>query len=489
MKYIGAICLLLLPLGLSAACTGSSPTWTSTADRTSVASCVSSASRNDTINVNSGSATWATPITLTKGVTITGAGAGVTIITSSGGSQFFAGAPDATSIANGDSIKITGFTFDGNNSSTIFLHLQGENGVTGTKAYCCYVILNNTFKNQAAGGSTGVITAADGSEDGQLRGVISGNTFDRTDVTIRVFSDDVLGEWSNTAFNQLAVGTSDNLFFENNTIKCSSSYGGGDSGWSETGQGGRLVMRYNTYNMANCGSTSEFNDMHGFQNFPSNPSTGTMISERYGNTYTNTTQYRCADVRGGIGMIFDNSFSGSAGCSLDIYGQSGGAACPSDISPTPSNYNPLVHLFYFWNNPLNGTNVLATLTYVGSLGCTVTENNGASLGTLGASSQGGWWNYNASCTTSACSSGIGTDTTAPTGTCTKGVGFWVASTPGATVDPNVIQAAKFYQCSATNTWTQYYTPYTYPHPLATTVSTNPHTPFHGPLSMKGGSIK
>ena len=42
------------------------------------------------------------------------------------------------------------------------------------------------------------------------------------------------------------------------------------------------------------------------------------------------------------------------------------------------------------------------------------------------------------------------------GTCTKGVAYWATD-----------QAAQgtLYQCSSTNTWTVYYTPYTYPHPL------------------------
>jgi hypothetical protein len=38
-------------------------------------------------------------------------------------------------------------------------------------------------------------------------------------------------------------------------------------------------------------------------------------------------------------------------------------------------------------------------------------------------------------------------------TCTPLVAYWAA-------DTNTL-----YQCSATNTWTVYYTPYTYPHPL------------------------
>jgi hypothetical protein len=245
-------------------------------------------------------------------------------------------------------------------------------------------------------------------------------------------------------------------------------------------------MRYNTYNMTNCGTTSEFNDIHGFQNWNgavNSGQTGSMISERYGNTYTNVTQYRAENMRGGIDLTFDNIFTGSGSPSLNIYGQTGGASCPSNINPAPTNYNPLMQLAYFWNNTVNGTNKLASLGYVGTLGCTIAENNGAALGTLGSSSQGGWWNQNtSSCTSSSCTAGIGQGTTAPTGTCTKGTAYWVASTPGATTNPSVIQNAALYQCTSTNTWTKYYTPYTYPHPLRSSASASTPAP---PTNLSG----
>ena len=75
-------------------------------------------------------------------------------------------------------------------------------------------------------------------------------------------------------------------------------------------------------------------------------------------------------------------------------------------------------------------------------------------------------------------------TTAPTGTCTTGTAMWVASTASAlSVGANatgtaatnqaVIQAATLYKCTSTNTWTAYYTPYTYPHPLISGTDTTP----------------
>jgi hypothetical protein len=35
--------------------------------------------------------------------------------------------------------------------------------------------------------------------------------------------------------------------------------------------------------------------------------------------------------------------------------------------------------------------------------------------------------------------------------------------------PTTPISGALYKCTATNTWTSYYTPYTYPHPLVTTL--------------------
>ena len=76
---------------------------------------------------------------------------------------------------------------------------------------------------------------------GQVRGVIFGNIFDRCNVLLKIMGNDDTKEWSNGHFPQ-SYGTADNLFFENNTISFSASYNGGDPGWIESGQGGRVVV-------------------------------------------------------------------------------------------------------------------------------------------------------------------------------------------------------------------------------------------------------
>lgn len=454
MKRIALLFTLLsAPQGVLAACTGSSPTWTSTADYASVNTCFSSSSRGDTINVAAGSVTWANTLTLTHGISLIGAGVGNTVITD-GTTKIISGQPDATAIANDEKITITGFTFDGNSTQDTLLELEGASGISGTKAYCCYVIGNNKFQNTTTTSGQGVIQSQ-ANANGQLRGVIYSNTFDRCDTIMRGFSNNDTREWGNTAFNQLAFGTSDTLYFESNTIQFSSAYAGANPGYIEIGQGFRISIRYNTWNLANATNPAEVWDIHGFQNWSGvvdSGQTSTMIEENYGNTFTNMGTFRLVDHRGSWGLYFNNILTGAGGNAIQLYGMSTPGSCSSDINPTPTNYTPQVNNTYFFNNTVNGLSQPATMDGGNPIHCSVTENSN-------------WWNLNAGCTTSACSTGVGTATTAPTGTCTTGVGFWVASTPGATVSSAVIQNGKLYKCTSTNTWTLYYTPYTYPHPL------------------------
>ncbi len=73
-----------------------------------------------------------------------------------------------------------------------------------------------------------------------------------------------------------------------------------------------------------------------------------------------------------------------------------------------------------------------------------------------------FYDYNAACTGAACTTGVGTGTTKPT-SCTTGTGFWVTNEGSWNKKPAGVQGV-LYKCTATDTWTSYYTPYEYPHP-------------------------
>jgi hypothetical protein len=72
--------------------------------------------------------------------------------------------------------------------------------------------------------------------------------------------------------------------------------------------------------------------------------------------------------------------------------------------------------------------------------------------------------------------GFGTLAFRPT-TCTTGVGYFATDQGSWNSSSNGFGNGVLYQCSATNTWTVHYTPYSYPHPLAQgTVTTAPAAP-------------
>src|SRR5689334_944267 len=74
----------LFAISIGFAISSPSATWTAAGvDRTSVASALTSASSGDTVIIPAGSATWSSGITITKGVTINGAGTNSTQILNS----------------------------------------------------------------------------------------------------------------------------------------------------------------------------------------------------------------------------------------------------------------------------------------------------------------------------------------------------------------------------------------------------------------------
>jgi hypothetical protein len=66
--------------------------------------------------------------------------------------------------------------------------------------------------------------------------------------------------------------------------------------------------------------------------------------------------------------------------------------------------------------------------------------------------------------TGASGTGSGTLAARPS-TCTTGVAYWATDQGNWNTSGNGFGQGVLYQCSATNTWTTYYTPYTYPYPL------------------------
>lgn len=443
MKWIISILILLLPqLVRAATITAASVNY---ADVNIAVN--TTAARGDTVIIPDGNSTWTSTLNVTKGVTIkcTNSVGGVKITRTGGYALDIV--PDSTALANGELIRIEKLYFDGGGAADTIIHVTGA-GAAATKAFTNFCFVGNVISNANSSTTAGAFLLG-----GQVRGVIASNIFDRCHVILRTFGADVAAEFSNGNW-PYAYGTVDQLFFEANTIKWTSSFSATDPGWVETGQGARLVMRYNVWNFSNVTDCGALLDVHGFQN---GTETGTMSAEVYGNTFTNVVgAYQWMNFRGVQMLMFNNLGYGTVGGN-DLTQYAGG--CNEDWSGT---YETEISNTYTWNNSDDGSE------------SPFSEN----VDDCGIAENVNYWNYDA---TFDGTTGIGRGTSTPGGTCTTGVGYWKATTATPTTDPAVIQAGTFYKATATDTWTAYYTPFTFPHPLLGSVGvasisiTNPAT--------------
>jgi hypothetical protein len=330
-----------------AACTGSSPTWTADADATSVNSCISSASKGDTINVKAGTFSWSP--TLTKRVSIIGGyGGGTTTI--NGHLEFAPTLNEDTYQLRISNFAINGGGATGEASAVI----QWGIGITdynlGTGIAMPYnarldhcTILNN-------GTGDGV------SMHDTLYGVIDHNTFGASG------SGYTYGFWNESVYRQnsfsqhpqmdYAPGSIGSVYIEDNIVWVNN-----DGRLVAHNVGGRTVWRYNTIHF--LGTNQAIMDIHGTQGIDYASAWGV---EFYGNLASSGAG-GIADVRSGQDRFFWN-VSSSAG--IQYYWGQYMTVCPS-ANPE----SEMIHDSYSWNN---------RRSYTGSLGTPYTGTTNVSFG-------------------------------------------------------------------------------------------------------------
>jgi hypothetical protein len=262
-----------------------------------------------------------------------------------------------------------------------------------------------------------------------------------------------------------------------------------DVGATDHGQGAPgFVFRYNTFDLSNTSGGYLFT-IHGLQSMavtagytaPSGcgypdatPSPvgscdetvaasaqwSTVKSEYYGNKVIHAASLNLYMAhRGSWLMMFFNDVAATGSAPSILYDQ---YSCDSSQSPSTPAYSQHVQNSYIFDNLYNSTNVAMTkgLDFCGDMSIgkpyTITQNVD-------------YWNQNASFngTTGV---GLGTLANKPT-TCTIGVGYWATNQSTSNLsglvgaNPATPLSGTFYKCTSTNTWTSYYSPYTYPHPL------------------------
>lgn len=424
--------------------------------QTAVQTAVNSAVNGDRVLVPACSATWGSAVTVSgKNITVQGAGASSTVIAGSG-----------INLTNAAS-RITGFTF---NLSSRNINVDDSRGFRYDHNTISEPSWQFCFQNL-------------GSQDGarSLRpteGLIDNNSFTNCRVVVFGETFDIGG--SDRWAEPLNFGTSHAVYVEDNTYtvtNCPQGQNGVLCNFVDANVGGRYVARFNTI-------INSYFEAHSAGNY----TRGSRLSEIYNNTTTLQQSgsvngmngfYRPFFLRAGVNMVFHNTYVDSdstididnersydggvwglcdgsrfvdsnqggsgwlcrnqIGAGGDVSYWSAKAGAPASVQiKTPS---------YFWKNTRQTGLDLGVSVANGAV--QIVENRdfyrsvNSFNGTVGV--------------------GEGTLANRPA-SCTTGVAYWVTN-QGEWNSRQAGPDGQLYKCTATNTWTLYYTPYTYPHPL------------------------
>lgn len=480
-----------------AACSGSGTSWNCTAGSTSteVQTALNSASDGATITFATGSYSWSNPISLNniEGVTLICASQGSCAVSFNGHDVLLR---DNVSAPITKLIRISGFKFTGS-PGTAVIWLFGARDIQQLR------VDHNTF---ALGSGQIGILAGETSSAGAVWGVVDHNNFTGPNNFMGV---KVLTGGKTWAAGRM--GSQYNLFVEDNTFNFSNNSNLGEGGL-DAWMGSSVVFRFN--NMLNTRFVN-----HGLCHG------GPMSSEVYGNTISSPTgqapQYRNIHFQGAGEIIaFNNVVGGSSAGHIALQHFRSDASQMPQGSCTASNVCDGTETMIYadgnrspsttyrgypcWRQP--GRDVSGTLKPIylfqnrNASGAKVSirlESGGNSASHI-KPNRDYYEAVSASAQTSRTSpfngtSGMGFGTLAnrPT-TCTTGpesqdagkggVGYW-ATDQGEWNSSNSGPDGQLYTCSATNTWTVHYTPYSYPHPLQEVGSDSSTQPPAPPTSL------
>ena len=471
----------------------------------------------DKIIIPAGTCTWTSGITITAGIDITGSGTPNT-----GGGTVGPGTSTTTISMN---FLSAAFYFSsliyGETAEVELINFPAQSGLSGTfnggivtfsgtctSSGCANVRADNlSFDNSwdavTQDGGWILVDNVFGVADHNYSKSISAPA-NPTLTQINFSSWQGVGSYGDNSFASAdTFGTAQSFYIENNSLdNVRGSENDVSVGTIDTVGGARYVCRFNTVvNMSGTGVCSA----HGTA-WSGHPR-GQRQVEVYYNTISNNSCNAIDGLNSGTGYYFSNSFTGSS-CNnftlLDIASfvrnSAPWFACdgtqPWDQTPWSSTTQCIDQPGRGAGLLLAGTNTATVLASAPGTPCTTagqcwtnpaldpvyeagetTPNNAPGVAVYNDGSSPARLlanrDYYAQVSdvaqTSATSpfngtsgTGYGTLARRPT-TCTTGVGYW--ATDQGTWNTYNSQEGTLYICTATNTWTSSYVPYTYPHPL------------------------
>lgn len=303
-----------------------------------VAAAMAMADEGDTVTIPAGTETWSSTLTVTKGITIQGAGSTATVITAS--------APE-TSLVNVEpgsnkAVRVTGIGFIGGSYQ---VSIGGS--TNGSYVLDKIRVDHCSFTN----GSNNIGTY------GWLEGLIDHNYFLNCNRAILIVGDNTTS-WT----KPIEAGTSHALFIEDNTFKQTNAGGGGLNENVYHWEGARTVIRYNDFDGSEYTSYDFVPfDSHGNQGYgTSGVSRGQPILEVYNNTFRYHHSYRVCYIRGGSVLFHDNAFT-YVTSSTEIVLSEEESWQTAFFSPLRASWpaQDQVNNSFFWGNTRNGAAITA----------------------------------------------------------------------------------------------------------------------------------
>ena len=470
---------------VQAACNGTSPNLTAaSANYTDVKACTDIATYGDTVNIPAcaeGDCVWTSAIDMRKDIKIIGAGVGVTNLINTTsvsdyytvypGIGFFFFAPNPTAISHIDqlsdtsAIEVSGISFIGNGNHAIAIVTDGA--YTGDTSSSNLLIRRvKIHDNKFTSFSYPIYLS------GNIYGVIYKNQSLNSSYSGFTYP---YGNGSNSWNNYpMTLGSGDAIYLEDNVSTFTGQSALGISGAANRGSG--HVMRYNTVTGTIAGSGNYW-ETHGNQ---WGSLYGPQITEVYGNNFAASGPATGAQLRGGKGIILYNIWA-SGMLSLreeqsDAYSTTLGitGACPENNPQVclDSCICQKINHAYILNNRPSATGILnAAIIGEDSYSYGV-PNNPAEL-----VEDREFFNQKDSFDGTA---GMGCGTLEQMNTITPtlvNAGFWVTNQNNCTDLTGYIGAngedglTRAHNISGTLyrwngfAWANFYTPYTYPHPL------------------------